>query len=272
MAATITVRLVGAESDNRDVRFSEFITQLDAIKTALKETETFITGAERHVLDYKIVNLTHQSPSELELEPILPPGFNPLYADRILKGFTTELRRIRQQSKLIGRPDMGRLSAYREIGPKKKSHLAEVDIGLRHVTVQREARIDKQFKENLKHILGPDERMYGSISGRLEYVNMHSVRKFRLYPTIGPKRVNATFSEDIREQVRAGVDRYVTVFGELKYKTWDQFPYEVNAKKIDVHEADKDLPTLYDLKGIAPNLTGGLSSVEWVRNMRDEEW
>lgn len=33
---------------------------------------------------------------------------------------------------------------------------------------------------------------------------------------------------------------------------------------------DDDLPTLTSLQGIAPNATGGLSSEEFVRNLRDE--
>src|SRR6185437_12141068 len=243
MAATITIRLVGAQTDGRDVRFSEFISQLEAIKNALKETEQFVHGQDRHVIDYKVIDLKHASPSELELEPIMPQGYNPAYADRVLKSFTTELRTIRERKRLILAPDMGRLSAYGEIGPRKHGLIQEVDIGLRRVPVQRDVAIDQKFKSNLKHILGPDEMVYGSISGRLEWLNLHGTRKFRLYPSVGPKRVTGSFREDIREQVRAGVDRFVTVFGVLRYKEWEQFPHGVIAEKIEVHEPDATLPT-----------------------------
>ena len=77
MAATITIRLVGAQTDGRDVRFSEFISQLEAIKTALKETEQFVHGQDRHVIDYKVIDMKHASPSEWSLSPLCHKGITP---------------------------------------------------------------------------------------------------------------------------------------------------------------------------------------------------
>jgi hypothetical protein len=277
MAATITVQIVGAESDNRDVRFSELITQFEAVKIALKETEVCLRdGAKAFTpLDYRVINLTHSSPSQVELEPITVMG-NRDYANRVLKTFTTELRRIRSHSRLIARPEINRLIAYDEIGPREKGHIDVVRIALRekHVTrpVVREATVDKKFKQNLENILGPDEITYGAISGRLEYVNVHNTRNFRLYPLLGPRWVRGRFTEDLLPEIRKGLDRHVTIFGKLQFKSWDKHPYAVVAQKIDVHEPDNELPTFNDLKGIAPDLTGDIRSSDWVRKIRDEEW
>jgi len=277
MAATITIQIVGAESDSRDVRFSELITQLEAVKIALKETEVCMReGAKTFApLDYRVVDLSHSSPSQFELQPITDKG-NREYADRVLKTFTTELRRIRQRSRLVARPDINRLIAYDEIGPREKSHVDEVRIALRekHIKrpVLREAKVDKKFKEKLETILGPDEVTYGAISGRLEYVNVHNTRNFRLYPIIGPRWVRGRFGDDLLPEIRRGLDRHVTIFGRLQFKSWDKHPYAVVAQKIDVHEPDSELPTFDDLKGIAPGLTGDLRSSDWVRKIRDEEW
>jgi hypothetical protein len=272
MATTISLQFIGADSDGSDVRFSELITQLEAVKAALKETELCTQGEFRQPLDYRVVDLKHSSPATLVLEPIIE-NRSAAYADRVLKGFTTELRRIRVQKRLIAEPEMARLEAYRGIGHRPKSHIREVRIALHEkATPTREARIDERFKDNLKEILGPDILANGSVTGRLEYLNLHNVRKFRLYPNVGPKRINGTFREDKRAAIRNGMDQYVTVFGRLKYKTWGDYPYEVQAEDIRVHEPEEDLPTFNDLKGIAPRMTGDLNSVEWVRRIRDEEW
>jgi hypothetical protein len=278
MAATITIQIVGAESDSRDVRFSELITQLEAVKIALKETEIGLRdGAKTFAaLDYRVIDLTHSSPSQFELEPITERG-NRDYANRVLKTFTTELRRIRNHSKLVGRPEINRLIAYDEIGPRKKSRIHEVRITLRERNVNRpiaprEATVDKKFKEKLEIILGPDEITYGAISGRLEYVNVHRKRNFRLYPLIGPRWIRGRFTEDLLPEVRKGLDRHVTVFGKLLFKSWDKHPYAIVAQNIDVHESDSELPTFNDVKGIAPDLTGDVRSSDWVRKIRDEEW
>jgi hypothetical protein len=136
----------------------------------------------------------------------------------------------------------------------------------------REATVDKKFKEKLEIILGPDEITYGAISGRLEYVNVHRKRNFRLYPLIGPRWIRGRFTEDLLPEVRKGLDRHVTVFGKLLFKSWDKHPYAIVAQNIDVHESDSELPTFNDVKGIAPDLTGDVRSSDWVRKIRDEEW
>lgn len=278
MAATITIQIVGAESDSRDVRFSELITQLEAVKIALKETEVCLRdGAHKFTaLDYRVIDLTHSSPSQFELQPITDKG-NRDYANRVLKTFTTELRRIRSRSRLIARPDINRLIAYDEIGPREKSHVATVRIALREKKrpthpVVREATVDKKFKQNLESILGPDEITYGAVSGRLEYVNVHNTRNFRLYPLIGPRWIRGRFAGNLLPEIRKGLDRHVTIFGKLQFKTWDKHPYAIVAQSVDVHEPDNELPTFNDLKGIAPDLTGDLRSSDWVRKIRDEEW
>jgi hypothetical protein len=277
MAATITVQIVGAESDNRDVRFSELITQLEAVKVALKETEVCLRRGVRkfNPLDYRVINLTHSSPSLFELQPITEKG-NRDYANRVLKTFITELRRIRSRSRLVAAPDINRLIAYDEIGSREKNHVEVVRIALREKTrpvkIVREATVDQIFKHNLENILGPDEITYGAISGRLEYVNVHNTRTFRLYPVIGPRWIRGTFTGELLPEIRKGLDRHVTIFGKLKFKSWDKHPYAIGAEKIDVHEPDNELPTFNDLKGIAPNMTGELRSSDWVRKIRDEEW
>ena len=276
MASTITIQIVGAESDSRDVRFSEFITQLEAIKVALKETEVSIReGAKNFTpLDYRVVNLAHQSPSQVELEPITVKG-NRDYADRILKTFTTELRRIRKHSRLVAKPEINRLIAYEEIGPRDKGHVDEVRIALQEKFAPRPVRratVDKQFKEKLEKILGPDEITYGAVSGRLEYVNVHNTRNFRLYPPIGPRWLRGKFPDTLLPEIRKGLDRHVTIFGKLQFKGWDKHPYAIVAQSIDVHESEDELPTFNDLKGIAPNLTRDILSSDWVRKIRDEEW
>ena len=43
-----------------------------------------------------------------------------------------------------------------------------------------------------------------------------------------------------------------------------------SVEKLEVHPPDKKLPRLADLKGISPKCTGTMSSVDFVRALRDE--
>jgi hypothetical protein len=74
--------------------------------------------------------------------------------------------------------------------------------------------------------------------------------------------------------VRQALDRFITVKGRLRYKTWDKHPYAISVSpgKIDIHEKDSDLPDIEELRGIAPDATGEMASEDFVRVIRDANW
>jgi len=110
---------------------------------------------------------------------------------------------------------------------------------------------------------------YGSISGTIEAINLHDRnRRFWIYPTIGPSRVIGKFRSRDRKLFASAIDKYVTVYGRLRYKTWDMHPYAIFADEIHVH--DTKSVTLYDLKGMSPGATGDLSTQEYIDQIRDE--
>ncbi len=70
----------------------------------------------------------------------------------------------------------------------------------------------------------------------------------------------------------AGINHYVNVKGALRYKRRDKFPYAVNDAEIEVYPDEQKLPSIFDLKGIAPDATGDLKSEDFVRKLRHETW
>ena len=143
-------------------------------------------------------------------------------------------------------------------GPSEKRQL-EVTIR----TGNHSVLINRKFRETLEAIVGEDEYSYGSVSGKIEAINLHDKnRRFQIFPTIGPSRVVGTFRNKDRKNFADAVDKYVTVYGRLRYKTWDKYPYAINADDISVHEMQAK--TLVDLKGMASGATGSLTSQEFV--------
>ena len=57
--------------------------------------------------------------------------------------------------------------------------------------------------------------------------------------------------------------------GTLRYKQNEVFPYQIDVEKIEIHPPEEELPTLASLRGIAPDMTGSLDSVEFVRKLRN---
>jgi hypothetical protein len=265
----ITVRLEGAVEDDGHLRLSEFLNQLEALRAALKQTERIITGAEESRLYYRIVDVSHSSPLTVVLEPTpIKPDGDTRVAKTTVKKFITTLRLIEKKKDAPQDFDLTALEAYKGLGAMLEKHVS----GLTIASPKRSVTIDKQFKSRVNDIIGPDELVEGSITGTLEWINLHNMNRFNIYPVIGPKKVLCDFPRKLREKVKSAIDRHVEVFGELKYKRWGNFPYAMNVTDLEILPPDDELPTLFDLRGVAPNATGGVNSAEFVRALRDEGW
>jgi hypothetical protein len=73
----------------------------------------------------------------------------------------------------------------------------------------------------------------------------------------------------MKSEAIAVIDKYVTVFGTIKYRHKSIYPYEIDVDYIESPPPTETLPNLSELKGMAPDLTQGLSSEEYVRKKRD---
>ena len=80
------------------------------------------------------------------------------------------------------------------------------------------------------------------------------------------------FTRSLRDKVVRAVGQYVTVYGELRFKQWDNFPYAIVAEDLEPHPPASELPRLADLRGMAPNATGDLASEDFVDRLRENNW
>jgi hypothetical protein len=265
---TIKIRIIGSDADEGDVRLSDFIEQLNAVRDALRETQHALYGRDAPEVEFRIVDLSHASPSTIYMRPIGTRAQR-IRAARIGGALVVGLAAVAAGKKPPPHTDLATLEAYREIARPLHRHIQRIEL---ETEKKRVASIDRSFQETVDELIGPDVRMPGSVTGFLERVNLHNAHKFDIFPAVGPRRVRCSFDEALLEKVRSGLKRHVTVCGSLRYKTWDKFPYAIDARKIDVHEADSELPSIYDLHGIAPDATGELSSEHFVRMIRETNW
>ncbi len=268
-AGRITLTIEGSSVDHGHVRLSDFLEELEALKEALRQTERSVFNADPQ-LYYRIVDASHSSPLRMVIEAVPPkPGKKArASAKRVISAFTKsviEIKRRRRPKNL----DLPVLEAYRGLGATLGKHVEALTISDPRGKV---IPIDSVFKENIVDVIGPDQFSVGSITGRLEKLNVHNTSRFEIYPTVGPHKLICTFDDSQLDVVRRAIKRYVTVTGRLRYKQWANFPHAIDTKHIDIHEMDDELPTLEDMRGIAPRATGDLSSEEFVRRMRDEDW
>lgn len=273
MAARITIQAVGASEDNGDLRFAEFIEQLNLVRVALRQTERLVTGVPEAQVYYRVVDLRKSSPATIVLEPRpipAPPNAPPRrdYSGPVVDTFLANLRHITVHRTIPKNVDMLAVESYMNLGVTVEKHVAELVIANagEHVTIAR------GFKASVEAALGPDELCDGSVTGMLDQVNLHKTRRFFVYPIVGPARVSCEFPPELRERVKAGLDNYVRVTGELRYKRFDPFPYAVKASDIEILPPEDKLPTLLDIYGIAPDATDTLTTEEFLASIRDDDW
>jgi hypothetical protein len=133
--------------------------------------------------------------------------------------------------------------------------------------------VEQSLESEIDTIVGPDEIVQGSVAGTLELINIHArVNTFRIYPIIGASKVDCHFRSDQLNNAIAGINHYVNVTGALRYKRRDKFPYAINDAEVEVYPEEQELPSIFDLKGVAPDATGSLKSEDFVRKLRDESW
>ena len=131
-------------------------------------------------------------------------------------------------------------------------------------------KASKNVKAAVGAFILPETKSIGTVEGRLEFVNIHADQNmFRICSAIPPERVTCSFRPDKIEEALEALGRKIRVLGELTCPKGDRFPRTVKVETIELLPEDGDLPSLMDLRGIAPDITGDLSSEEFVRNLRD---
>jgi hypothetical protein len=274
----ITIQIKGDPYDNDKLRLYDFISQLEAIRSGLIRLEGEIAEPGSLPIQYEVADLTHQSPATVAVE-LIPPekgmDVTALVADRFVE-------RIKHIKAGVFEENIASemLEPYRRIGPsvqrihKKQKEPLKQRLSLVSIATESDkVDITEPLEPEIEKFVGPDELEYGSVSGDLELINIHAnVNTFRIYPIVGAKKIDCHFKKTDLQKAISGIGKYVEVHGELRSKQRDRFPYAINATEIEVFPEENELPSILDLKGIAPQATGDLASEEFVRRLRHADW
>jgi hypothetical protein len=256
----ITVRLVGADEDNGVVRFDDFREFCDNLARCLRKSES-IVSTQQPRLHYRIRSLEGGSAC-VTLEA-LPPTNGPDHRQETLSLFRNTVVRLQQGQAVDTRLNTDAIESFRGLVSPLRRKTKEVWVD--------QSRLTTQFEANIEHILGSSVPSEGSVSGILERVNVHNKREFVLYPPIPGHSIKCVFPDELFDQVRAAIKGNVTVSGMMYFYQDKPFPDTVHVREMELHPPDDDLSTFGSLRGFAPNCSGSMESVEYVRSIRDEQ-
>lgn len=278
---SLTITLVGSDEDAGHIRLSALLDELAAIQETLRHTERVLTGQRQSLLHYQVVGLRHSSPVAVDLKAVAPVSANvSIQPGEVVRHFTDNLDKL-TQGQLPMRLPVKALEAYSKLGATTGRHVKRISVStirkLGHETDSnhnepRTVVFDQSIGKVVQRLIGSKVTSPGSIAGYLDEINVHSEFTCLIYPRSGPQRVRCKFKQAHLGDITAGLGKFVTVTGILVYKKRGQYPHEVRVENVTVHTNSGGRRLLNELHGIAPGATGGLSSAEFVRRQRDEDW
>ncbi len=267
---SVTFVLRSFDREDRNLRFADFVGQCEALRKALVHTESAVTKrAER--LDWQVVRMTYSSPATITVEPELPEeqADFPDHRSRVVRRFLDNWHALSEEKRVPEDLDRQALDAYKAVSGYVRKGRIRATISTGELP---SVEVSGDVERLIDHTLEQETTVMGSVKGTLEYLNIHAhSRDIRIYPKIGPDRVVGRIPRQLVQKAGEAMGREVRATGELTYRARDNFPAYIQVRQLEVLPRDEDLPSMMEIKGIAPNLTGGKSSEAFVRELRNGE-
>jgi len=266
MSRRIVIDIANINPSDPNIPLEAFLRRLQAVLDSLKKTEE-VVGAGEPSGTWEIVAISKQSPTHIELEyfPLDGEVADTGAVEVVAPRFMAYLNRLETQGEAPNELDRDAIETFSRVaGPSAPD---EVVMTIRDGGPALE--VSPALRTNAEKILKPKLRSLGTVKGRLEYLNIHGTRNvLRIFPEIGPAKVTCYFPEHLLDKAKSGIGQTVRVRGLVTYLARDAHPSSVRVEEIDVLPPNDELPNLSELRGAAPDLTGDLSSEDFIREIR----
>jgi len=261
----IELVIEGLPQDEGRVRLNTFITQIQKLSAALHRIDRDANDGRSGSI-FQIAELSYSSPVRVALEPKPIPTFRPT-GHLIVQQLQNVARAIESgdADSLTGF-DADLLDDIRGLAAPVGKSVKSATLIFNGTTFDLTPRVTQQMES----ALAVEDECEGSIEGSLDQINIHQgANTFHVYPEVGPKRVTCHFPSKLYDDAVAAVGRRVEVIGTLRYRAKAPYPHQIAVTSLDIFPSEEELPDWEDLRGRAPESTGGLSSEAFIRELRD---
>lgn len=261
----VTLSLEGVQRENRFILLKDFLQELGILLNLLNETDRHKSARKGLTTYYRVVDLRHSSLATVVLEALpIDPQYD--VSHQVVSLFMDIITQIKQEGRTSEPISSPILTSLREMA-------SPIGRTLSLVRVQsngRQVEIDKTFGSKVVDLLKPEQTYPGSVRGMLEAINVHKdANVLRIYPDVGPSKITCYFPSDLQETAIFGVGKFIEVRGTLRYRANSQYADEIKVDEIEIFPDEDELPSLFDLRGIAPEATGALLSEDFIRELRN---
>ena len=135
--------------------------------------------------------------------------------------------------------------------------------------LQRSVELSSAAEANVQSLVRVHHKSIGSVEGKLELISVHvRSRRFNVYHAITQRAIKCNLPKGMEEEVVRSLGRRVIVSGLVSYNVRGE-PLNVNVDHLRVLKDGKVLPSIDDMLGMAPDITGELTTEEYIRRLRD---
>lgn len=123
---------------------------------------------------------------------------------------------------------------------------------------------------NIKQLLPTRKTAFGSVEGTLEMISIHGGKpRFNIYYQRTNKAVTCNFAETNVTEVKDALGKRVIVMGLIDYNVKGE-PIRVELERLRRFRSEEELPSISQMRGYARNLTGNMTTEEYLRSVRGE--
>ena len=140
-------------------------------------------------------------------------------------------------------------------------------VGIRVAYETSEATLSARASANVDQLLPTRYTSVGSIEKRLEMISVHRKPRFVVYHDPTNKAVSCAFPEQWLEDVKNALGRRVNVAGVVHWNYKGE-PTRIEGEDLRVLDSATALPSIAELAGSMPDLTGELTTDEYIRRIR----
>lgn len=140
--------------------------------------------------------------------------------------------------------------------------------GLEVSDLETSTAISARAAANIDPLLKTQRRALGSIEGRIETASIHKRPRVIVYLTRTRKAVTCRMpSTAVLEGAAVAMGRRVLASGMVHYNAKGE-PLRVDVDRLRVFRPESELPTIDELAGSDPQFTDGMSTADYIRELR----
>lgn len=264
---TISYEVEGPEADDGHLELSVFLKQVSLFHKLLTGS---VKNSEHKGVKFRVVSLSHSSPATVTCQGVGSDKRPSPVAISTVKKILNAVHKNKTND--LDNECLSVVEKLMVLSPKIARHRISIAEEGSYDGLVYE--LDDEFRVKLSRARDEEHTDISTVGGILEAVNIHhQPYTFNIYDSgLGSAAIQCQFEDWRLEQVQDALGHNVYVRGRCFYRPNKSIPYKMtDISKIEKLPPADELPSLTDIKGIAPGLTGGKASEDFVRESR-KQW